>query len=89
MKRSLVTWLVASKCRCACVGSGEAQTASPPATLATPQVPVKDPVATALRAILQRSRNNILGVVTAMPAGKFNYKPTPDQKRGREYELHY
>jgi hypothetical protein len=36
-------------------------------------------VATALRILLPRSRNNILGAITAMPADKFNYKPTPDQ----------
>jgi len=41
--------------------------------------PTKDPVATSLRMLLPRSRNNILGAITAMPADKFNYKPTPDQ----------
>jgi hypothetical protein len=41
--------------------------------------PTKDPVATSLRALLARSRNNTLGAITAMPADKFNYKPTPDQ----------
>jgi len=40
---------------------------------------VKDPVSTGLRLMLQRSRNNTLGAITAMPADKFNYKPTPDQ----------
>ena len=41
--------------------------------------PTKDPVATSLRSLLPRSRNNILGAISAMPADKFNYKPTPDQ----------
>jgi hypothetical protein len=41
--------------------------------------PTKDPVATSLRTLLPRSRNNVLGAITAMPADKFNYKPTPDQ----------
>ena len=41
--------------------------------------PVKDPVATSLRSILTRSRNNTLGAINAMPADKFNYKPTPEQ----------
>lgn len=70
----------------ACVTSalGQAQTATPPSsgaatTAAQTSAPVKDPVSTALRALLPRSRNNILGAITAMPADKFTYKPTPDQ----------
>ena len=47
----------------------------PPASFA----PVKDPVTAGLRMLLPRSRNNTLGAITAMPADKFNYKPTPDQ----------
>ncbi len=82
MKRILVTSLFVSVCVCACVASGFAQTMSAPtAGPATPQAaaPVKDPVATSLRMLLPRSRNNILGAITAMPADKFNYKPTADQ----------
>ncbi len=41
--------------------------------------PTKDPVATSLRLLLPRSRTNTLGSITAMPADKFNYKPTPEQ----------
>jgi hypothetical protein len=41
--------------------------------------PVKDPVATSLRFLLQRSQNNTVGAVEAMPADKFSYKPTADQ----------
>src|SRR5258707_7928462 len=67
-----------------CVTSALGQTATPPTSSATTpaaqnSAPVKDPVATALRALLPRSRNNILGAITAMPADKFNYKPTPEQ----------
>ena len=51
---------------------------STPSTPSAP-APTKDPVATVLRILLPRSRNNILGAITAMPADKFNYKPTPDQ----------
>ena len=40
---------------------------------------VKDPVTASLRMLLPRSRNNILGAISAMPADKFTYKPTPDQ----------
>jgi hypothetical protein len=41
--------------------------------------PVKDPVTAGLRLLLPRSRNNTLGAISAMPADKFSYKPTPDQ----------
>jgi DinB superfamily len=41
--------------------------------------PVKDPVATSARVLLQRSEGNTVGAVEAMPADKFSYKPTPDQ----------
>jgi hypothetical protein len=51
-------------------------TASAPAAAVGP---TKDPVATSLRMLLPRSRNNVLGAITAMPADKFSYKPTPDQ----------
>ena len=82
MKRSLATFLFVTVCLCACVASGSAQTMSAPAAApAAPQAsaPVKDPVATSLRMLLPRSRNNILGAISAMPADKFSYKPTPEQ----------
>src|SRR5258706_1852255 len=70
----------------ACLTSalGQAQAAPPPSSAAAtgaPQTaaPVKNPVTTALGMLLPRSRNNTLGAITAMPADKFNYKPTPDQ----------
>jgi len=79
MKRILVTLFA-----CACISSAWSQTAaaqSSTAASATPQTaaPVKDPVTASLRMLLPRSRNNILGAITAMPADKFNYKPTPEQ----------
>jgi|SRR5271155_3367827 len=61
----------------ACMVSAVAQTAPPAVAPATAQV--KDPVTTSLRLLLPRSRNNILGAITAMPADKFTYKPTPEQ----------
>ena len=81
MKRILVTLALVSVFACAVVTAGRAQTANPPAAAAAPQTaaPVKDPVTTSLRMLLPRSRNNTLGAITAMPADKFNYKPTPDQ----------
>ena len=59
-----------------------AQSSTPAAkTPASPaaQGPTKDPVATSLRLMLQRSQNNTVGAIEAMPADKFSYKPTPDQ----------
>jgi hypothetical protein len=56
-----------------------ATTAKAPAAPATAQGPTKDPVATSLRLLLQRSQNNTVGAIEAMPADKFSYKPTPDQ----------
>jgi DinB superfamily len=57
-----------------------AQSATPAAKApASPQGPAKDPVASSLRMLLQRSQNNTVGAIEAMPADKFSYKPTPDQ----------
>ena len=47
------------------------------ATAATAQV--KDPVSSALREILPSRQKNTVAAVEAMPADKFNFKPTPDQ----------
>jgi len=52
-----------------------AQTMSPSSAAG----PAKDPVTASLRLLLPRSRNNILGAISAMPADKFSYKPTPEQ----------
>jgi len=60
-------------------GAVSAQTASPSPAPAQAAAPVKDPVATSLRTLLPRSRNNTLGAIGAMPADKFGYKPTTDQ----------
>jgi hypothetical protein len=75
MKRALVAFFVF-----ACVALAQAQMASS-STAAAPQAaaPVKDPVTAGLRLLLPRSRNNTLGSISAMPADKFSYKPTPDQ----------
>jgi hypothetical protein len=63
-----------------CLTCAVAQTSSSPSsTPAAQATPTKDPVATSLRLLLPRSRNNILGAISAMPADKFNFKPTPDQ----------
>jgi hypothetical protein len=81
MKRILVTLGFVSVFACTSVTAGRAQAATPPAAAAVPQTaaPVKDPVTASLRMLLPRSKNNTLGAIAAMPADKFNYKPTPDQ----------
>jgi hypothetical protein len=62
---------------CAASVLAEGQTAG--SSAATQATPIKDPVTTSLRTLLSRSRSNTLGAITAMPADKFSYKPTPDQ----------
>ncbi len=83
MKSILVTLLFVTVCIWGCIASAQAQAmrSSMSSATAAPQAaaPVKDPVATSLRMLLPRSRNNILGAIGAMPADKFNYKPTPEQ----------
>ena len=44
-----------------------------------PAATTKDPVATSLRSLLERSQKNTIGAIEAMPADKFSYKPTADQ----------
>src|ERR1700684_524656 len=39
----------------------------------------KDPISSALREILPGRQKNTVAAVEAMPADKFNYKPTADQ----------
>jgi len=64
-----------------------AQSSTPAAT--TPAAaPVKDPVTTSLRFLLQRSQGNTVGAVEAMPADKFAYKPTPDQETFAHLVVH-
>ena len=59
----------------ACSAISFAQNAGPAGKSAA----TKDPVATSLRMLLERSQNNIVGAVEAMPADKFSFKPTADQ----------
>ncbi len=57
------------------------------ASVATAQTPpvqtaptqIKNPVSSALRDILPGRQKNTIAAIEAMPADKFNYKPTPDQ----------
>jgi hypothetical protein len=62
----------------ACMASALGQT-TPPAAATAAAAPVKDPVTAGLRMLLPLRRSNTLDAVSAMPADKFGYKPTPDQ----------
>ncbi len=65
---------------CASLAFAQAPAApAAPAASQAPAAPIKDPVATSLRLLLQRSQNNTVGAIDAMPADKFSYKPTADQ----------
>ncbi|MFZ3215218.1 MAG: DinB family protein [Candidatus Acidiferrales bacterium] len=52
-------------------------TAQQPA--AAPAAPVANPVATAVRGILERDSKNIYAAAEEMPADKYDYRPTPAQ----------
>ena len=82
-KPVLFRWVVIFLCvsAAASVSAQGAPAASSAGAMAAPQTPgpTKNPVTASLRMLLPRSRNNILAAITAMPADKFNFKPTPDQ----------
>ncbi len=59
-----------------------------PAAAPQATAPVKDPVTASLKILLPRSRTNTLGAITAMPADKFSYKPTPDQSTFAHLVVH-
>ena len=48
----------------------------------------KDPIATSLRALMQRSEKNTEEAVEAMPADKFSYKPTAEQMTFAHLAVH-
>jgi uncharacterized damage-inducible protein DinB len=54
----------------------------------TTSVATKNPVSTALRDILPRRQKNTVAAVEAMPADKFNYKPTSDQRTFGQLVVH-
>jgi len=54
-------------------------TTAPTTTAPTTTAQTKNPVATALRDVLPNRQKNTIAAVEAMPAEKFNYRPTPDQ----------
>jgi DinB superfamily len=58
-----------------------AQTTTAPAAAAPTPVPplIRNPISNALRETLPNRLKNTIAAVEAMPAEKFNFKPTPDQ----------
>jgi uncharacterized damage-inducible protein DinB len=58
------------------------------ATFTFAQGAAKDPVASSLRQLEQRSQNNTIGAVEAMPADKFSYKPTAEQSTFGHLAVH-
>ena len=67
---------------CAALSQAQNAAASPAAA------PTKDPIASSLRTLLQRSQNNTIGAIEAMPADKFSYKPTADQMTFAHLAVH-
>jgi DinB superfamily len=65
-----------------------APAAKTPAAPAAVSATTKDPVASSLRVMLQRSQGNTIGAIEAMPADKFSYKPTPDQMSFAHLAVH-
>ena len=83
MKKTFVFALVV--CAASVLSQAQMASSSAPAAQSTT---TKDPVATSLRQYLQRSRNNTLGALGAMPSDKFNYKPTPEQMTFAHLAVH-
>jgi uncharacterized damage-inducible protein DinB len=75
---------------CVAAGSAQAQTTAPASSAGNAQSagPVKNPVTTVLRTILQRQQKNIPAAIDAMPADKFSYRPTPDQMSFAHLVMH-
>jgi hypothetical protein len=80
LRRVIVKRILAVAGVVVCAALGFAQSSTPAPQAPAAPAPTKDPVATSLRFLLQRSQNNTVGAVEAMPADKFSYKPTPDQE---------
>jgi hypothetical protein len=61
--------------------TAQTQTTTAPAAAApTPAPPlIRNPISNALREVLPNRQKNTIAAVEAMPAEKFNFKPTPDQ----------
>lgn len=54
----------------------------------TTPLQAKNPVSAALRDILPDQQKNTVAAVEAMPADKFNYKPTADQRTFGQFVVH-
>lgn len=72
------------------LGWAQGTPAASSAMSAPPQssAPIANPVSTSLRTMLQRSRTNTIAALSAMPADKFNYKPTSEQMTFAHLAVH-
>jgi len=59
-----------------------------PATTAPAPAPSASPVSDALRNMEQRSARNLIAAAEAMPADKYNYRPTPAQMSFAQIQIH-
>ena len=88
MKRILAVVCLFSFAALAVAQTPSAAPATKAPAPATPAAPTKDPVSASLRLLVQRSQNNTVGAIEAMPADKFSYKPTPDQMSFAHLAMH-
>jgi DinB superfamily len=75
MNRILLSFALAAISPLAAV----AQQAAAPQAPAPPTALVANPVATAVRSSVERQSKNLIAATEAMPADKYDYKPTPAQ----------
>jgi uncharacterized damage-inducible protein DinB len=68
--------------------SAIAQTPATPTTPPPSTSPSKNPISDALRDVLPGRQKNTIAAVEAMPADKFNYKPTPAQNTFAHLVVH-
>ena len=70
--------------------AAQAKPATAPAPTAAPAAPAAsaNPVSDALRNMEQRSARNLIAAAEAMPADKYNYRPTPAQMSFAQIQVH-
>jgi hypothetical protein len=69
-------------------GSAWAQAKAPDAQEAAKLAPVTNPVSAAVKAQLPRFSKNMVAAAEAMPADKFNFKPTPEMNSFAHLVMH-
>ena len=74
---------------CAALPTTLAAQAKPATTAPAPApAPSASPVSDALRNMEQRSARNLIAAAEAMPADKYNYRPTPAQMSFAQIQIH-